>query len=279
MSTPDEIPLEACPDYVSLSCFADLKDDPSVARHLQGCSRCRKTVEDYRCVNALLADAAEMPETLPDTIIAACRKLSRPRPLFLFSRYFWQGAAALLAVSTLLAAFLLQEQEDEVIAPREQNVVALAEPSAALPMAPAITENTGFSYHDQLKLNGKIEPDRLMTVSTRNYPYAATVPARRYHVGDSVAHIWLAADMNRGLDAIEELAGRLSAPVTWEDSPRGGRVASLRASDQDLQSLVNDLQRRQLVLVSPMYPQPFSEAHTAFSGKPVTYELTLLPKE
>ena len=34
-----------------------------------------------------------------------------------------------------------------------------------------------------------------------------------------------------------------------------------------------------LVLVSPMYPQPFSEAHTAFSGKPVSYELTLLPKE
>lgn len=276
MSTTEEITLEACPDPVSLSCFADLQDDPSVARHLQACSRCRKTVDDYRCLNTLLAGAAEMPETLPDTIIAACRKLSPPRRLILFSRYFWQGAAAVLAVSTLLAAYLLQE--NKVAAPPQHNV-AVAESPAPLPMAPAITENSGFSYHDQLKLNGKIEPDRLMTVSTRNSPYGAAASARRYYVGDAVSHIWLAADLSRGLTAIEELAGRLSVPLTWQESPRGGRVASLRASDQDLQSLVNELQRRQLVLVSPMYPQPFSEANTVFSGKPVNYELTLLPRE
>lgn len=85
--------------------------------------------------------------------------------------------------------------------------------------------------------------------------------------------------MSQSVSAIDELAGRLSSSISWQERPQGGRVATLQANDHDLQSLVNELQRRRLVLVSPMYPQPFSEGNTVLSGKTVNYVLTLLAKE
>lgn len=167
MNSPEDIPLKTCPDAVTLSCYCDRQDDPGVTAHLRICPQCRKTVEDYQLVNTLLARAADVPTELSVTIIDACRTLPAPRRIFLFSRYFWQGAAALLAVSSLLAVYFLHGtatgQKSALVA------ATTVESPASMPVASAMAENSGFSYHDQLKLNGKIDPSRFMTVSTQKF--------------------------------------------------------------------------------------------------------------
>ena len=282
-----------CPAPELLSVFCDCRapendlEMSAVARHVDVCAVCRRTVAAYRRLDSLVAAVCRPPAGLENRILAAVQASGQtpaacPRRLRLFRLV--QAAAVVAVLALASAAFMryarsgsagadvtLAHQDQEPGAAVESTVGAESVAGDAVAASPEMRPV-------RLRASGTVTGKDVQAVGIDRNNARAAAPAGQYFLPPTVRHVWTTADLLESRRLLETLARDGNSAIVWaeSDSPAGSLTGKIQLEDGKLQAFVDGLHSRGLQLVSPSLPQPGTGAKVKFTGQAVTYDLVLV---
>ncbi len=283
----------SCPAPEHLSVFCDCGategdlEMTAIARHVDACDVCRRTVEAYRQLDRLVVAVCRPPAGLEKRILAAVKASGQEpadRPWRLRAFRVVQ-AAAVVAVLALAAAVVMRYAHsgstgaDVTLAQQNQDAGTAVETTLAeKPVAGEAVAALPETRPSRLRAAGAVNGNDVQAVGIDRNGARPAAPAAQHYLPATVRHVWTTADLQQGRRLLDRLAQDGNGAIVWaeSDSQAGSLTGKIQLADGKLQAFVDSLHGRGLQLVSPSLPQPGTGAKVKFTGQAVTYDLVLV---
>lgn len=287
-------PMHECPNVETLSSFGDGDGLEGIEQHVAQCAKCQAALLAFRRIDTAVQRHLQPAPDLAARIKAACVREAAAQSPVLWPVFAWRLVAAaavaimagavfyIAAVQTGEAPRLASDMgKSDVSVPLAPVVtpsrVVVKTPVPAAPTADAVPGPRPASLANTIVPIQDLRPTGLGMASFSPGLILSGIESTRQSLPDAVRHVWVVADV---VNAMKVFKGNLPKGIEpqFVSSLASSRLTyRVLLSDQDLQSMVDKLSAAGFSLVSPALPQPGSNQKLLVSGKPVLYELELVP--
>ncbi|HOG49704.1 MAG TPA: hypothetical protein PKY10_03870 [Lentisphaeria bacterium] len=238
-----------CPTTELLSAFCDCGAAESdlemtaIARHVDACDACRRTVEAYRQLDRLVAAVCQPPAGLEKRILAAVKtseqtQVDRPWRLRVFRL---AQAAAVVAVLALAAAAVMRyahsDRDDVTLAQHDQEpAVQIATVETETKTSPDAGAVVLEEAPERLRATGSVRSNDVQTVGIDRNGARAAAPVAQYYLPTTVRHVWTTSDLQQSRRLLDTLAKDGNGVITWTDAD-GSLSGKIQLEDGKLQAL------------------------------------------
>jgi hypothetical protein len=284
-----------CPTPELLSDFCDCGavdsdlEMTAIARHVDACDVCRRTVEAYRQLDRLVAAVCKPPVGLEKRILAAVKAsgqtpVDSPWRLRVFRLVQVAAVVAVLALAAAAVMRYMQPDKDVTLAentpePTAQIATVETDTKASPDSGGAVAVDE--THPERLRATGSVRGNDVQAVGIDRNGARAAAPVAQYYLPTAVRHVWTTSDLQQSRRLLDALAKANNGVIAWTDAgaQAGSLTGKIQLEDGKLQALVDNLHSRGLQLVSPSLPQPGTGAKVKFTGQAITYDLVLVRAE
>ena len=279
---------EMCISSANLSSFADGEYllNEQEARHLQNCSFCQKTLEDFKKLSNALHSALQeecppefvniMSERIQQRILLEEKNNKKKKKLFFSSkRTFIHAAAAVMLFSFVI--YLLTSNGGDGFPEDPEEIQQNAN---TLPAKKNITAN------------GRVDIRNIVPVSISSAPVHFLVSAKDQRdkspalIGKEVMQVWVYDKGGKGIKSsdiqklLTDIAGKDSVVDTTATPRSSGKFSfTVAATRKKAVQLVRKLASGKFHLLSPEAPQPEQKYFYGTGDEKTVLKLDFLPSE
>lgn len=281
-----------CISSANLSSFADGEYilNEQEKHHLQNCSFCQKTLEDFKKLSQALHDSLQeecppefvniMSERVQHLIRLEEKNNNKKKKRLFFSsgRTFVHAAAAIMLFSFIL--FLLTDNGGDGF---PENPEILSQEASA---APAV--KNAVPAGNTSSASGKVDIRNIVPVSVSSDPVHFLVStndqAGKYpvHIGKEVHQLWLYDKKDVKESDIQKLLTGLAGKDSVVKTPAGssGKISfTITATRKKAVLLVRKLASEKFRLLSPVPPQPEQKYFYGTGDEKTILKLNFLPSK
>lgn len=269
-----------CPSKEILSSWHDGEESKlssSIENHLEECEECTGTVGAYKKIDLAVQDHLSVsPENLVESILGACKESAEQpasKGFKLLSGWFKTAAVASVAAVATMIFFGTGQVKNETADSSTFKPYGVHEGKAELASIPSVAVPAG-GYSSSMNENEVTLTNVLGEQESNSGTTAAKVL-----VPVHVEHVWIVKNDERQ-SMLQHLETIIPKGVKFEVSQaEQGDVLSVSLSDQQLQNVVDGLNRIGGGLVSPTLPQPNQTDRVQFTGRMIDYRSTFVSQE
>ena len=285
---PDPYTKEMCISSANLSSFADGEylPDEEEKRHLQNCTCCQKTLEDFKKLSNVLHDTLQeecppefiniMSERIQQRIRHEEKYNKKKKKLFFSSkRTFIHAAAAIMLFSFVL--YLLTDNGGEGF---PENPEEIQRESTEIPAKENIAASGGVDIRNILPVSHSSAPVHfLVSVKDQKDKFPALI-------GKEVTQVWVYDKGEKRITSsyihkiLASAAGKESIKNTTAAGSSAGKFSfTVTTTGKKAVLLVRTLAAVKFQLLSPVQPQPEQKYFYGTGDEKTVLKLDFLPSE